>query len=85
MNSLYLKCLFEDGTVYFKLDAIKNPSDNYIYEGVEVIHEADNHWETDVYELTEEDLNEMYDDGFCDIEKEEFEEAYSNAKKHVKK
>lgn len=85
MEKIFLKCVFDDGTVYFKLVTIADPEDEYIYEGLEVIYEPDNHWETDEYELTEEDLSEMYEDGFCDIDKREFDEVYAEAKKHLQK
>ena len=81
MEPLYIKSVFEDGIVYFKILAIDNPDDEYVYEGFELINE-DDHWEIDEYELTSEDLQEMYEDGFCDIEESEFVEALAVAKKH---
>ncbi len=33
MNTLYLKNEYEDGTVFFKIDRLPNPEDEYIYEG----------------------------------------------------
>ncbi len=84
MNIIYLKSIFEDGVVYFKIKPIANASE-YIYEGLEVISEDDGLWEIDEYELTQEDLAEMYEDGFCDIEAEEFEKALAEAKKSVDK
>ena len=82
MNIIYLKSIFEDGTVYFKIKSITGASD-YIYEGLEVIYEEEGSWEIDEYELTQEDLTEMYEDGFCDIEAEEFEQALKEAKKRL--
>lgn len=75
---LYLKCIFEDGLVYFKISTIENPEDEYIFEGTELIFE-DNSWSIDVYELTQEDIEEMYKDDFCNIDKEEYEEAFIKA------
>jgi hypothetical protein len=78
MESKYLKCEFEDGVVFFKINRVKDPEDEYIYEGLELLLEDDveeDKWEKDFYELTEEDLQEMYVDGFYDISKEEFEQA----------
>lgn len=83
MKELFIKSEYEDGTVYFKLKPIADPTDEYIYEGLEVMLEEGNHWEIDEYELTEEDLEEMYDDGFCNIEAKEFEQAYQTAKKEI--
>ncbi len=70
----YLKCEFEDGLVYFKIDKKDEPDEDYIYEGTELILEGEN-WELDYYELTASDLEEMYEDGFCEIEGLEFDEA----------
>lgn len=85
METLFLKSIFEDGIVYFKINLIENPDDDYIYVGEEIIQEEGNHWEIDEYELTEEDLQEMYEDGFCEIEGTEFSTAMEEAKKHVRK
>lgn len=76
-----MKSIFEDGIVYFKITPIKNPGSDYIYEGLELIYEEEEEisWEIDEYELTEEDLNEMYEDEFCDIEASEFNEAHNKA------
>jgi hypothetical protein len=63
MNTLYLKNEYEDGTVFFKIDRLPNPEDEYIYEGTEIMIE-DDLITKDEYELTEDDLQEMYDDGF---------------------
>lgn len=82
MEKFYLKCEFEDGTVYFKVSRIADPPDEYIYDALEVICEDDNHWETDEYELTSADLSEMREDGFCEIEEKEFDKAYTAARKH---
>lgn len=74
MNTLYLKNEYEDGTVFFKIDRLPNPADEYIYDGTEIMIE-DDLITKDEYELTEDDLQEMYDDGFEVIPKNEFEEA----------
>lgn len=58
-------------------------TNEYVYEGLEVLYEEEGLWEIDEYELKQEDLAEMYEDGFCKIEAEEFEEALREAKKHV--
>jgi hypothetical protein len=80
MKPIFLKSIFEDGIVYFKIKPIENPSNDYIYEGLEIIYEEeDKVWEIDEYELTAEDLKEMYEDDFCDIEEKEFQEAYKKA------
>lgn len=81
MEAKYLKSVFEDGIVYFKITPIENPTSEYIYEGLELIYEEEDgtSWEIDEYELTEEDLDEMYADEFCDIEEKEFTEAYNKA------
>lgn len=70
----YLKGEFEDGIVYFRIDQQLEAEDEYIYEGTELILEEGS-WELDFYELTEEDLQEMYEEGFCKIEGVEFDEA----------
>ncbi len=82
MNTMYLKSIFEDGIVYFKINSIMATSE-FIYEGLEVLYEEEGLWEIDEYELTQEDLDEMYEDGFFNIEAEEFEQALGEAKKHV--
>lgn len=82
METIYLKSIFEDGIVYFKIKSIATTSE-FIYEGLEVIYEEDELWEIDEYELTQEDLEEMYEDGFFDIEAEEFEQALEEARKHA--
>jgi len=74
MNTLYLKNEYEDGTVFFKIDRLPDPEDEYIYEGTEIMIEEDLITK-DEYELTEDDLQEMYDDGFEVVPKAEFEEA----------
>lgn len=81
MEVKYLKSVFEDGIVYFKITPLKAPSSEYVYEGLELIYEEEegNSWEIDEYELTEEDLDEMYEDEFCDIEEAEFIEAHNKA------
>lgn len=82
MGTMYLKSIFEDGTVYFRINS-KEADDAYIYEGLELIQEEENGWEIDEYELTEDDLQEMYEDGFCDIEESEFILALDEAQKSV--
>lgn len=84
MGEIFIKSEYEDGTVYFKLKPITDPKDEYIYEGLEVMQEEGNHWEIDEYELTEEDLEEMYEDGFCNIEAKEFEVAYQTAQREIR-
>jgi hypothetical protein len=80
METIFLKSIFEDGIVYFKIQSLENPTNDYIYEGLELIfEEEDQTWEIDEYELTSEDLAEMYEDDFCDIEEAEFTEAYKKA------
>lgn len=74
MNTLFLKNEYEDGTVYFKIEKIASPEDEYIYDGMEIMIE-DDLITKDEYELTEEDLQEMYDDGFEVIPQAEFEGA----------
>ncbi len=74
MNTLFLKNEYEDGIVFFKIDRIQNPEDEYIYDGIEIMIE-DDLITKDEYELTEEDLQEMYDDGFEVIPQAEFEGA----------
>lgn len=80
---LYLKCIFEDGLVYFKITLHKHPLDKYIYEGTELIYENDS-WSIDLYDLSQNDIEEMYEDDFCTIDKEEFEEAYLKANLNIK-
>ncbi len=81
MDVKYLKSIFEDGVVYFKISPIKEASSEYKYEGLEVMYQEEekNLWEIDEYELTDEDLEEMYEDGFCDIDEPEFTEVYNMA------
>ncbi|MDQ3393260.1 MAG: hypothetical protein M3512_03985 [Bacteroidota bacterium] len=71
---LYLKCIFEDGLVYFKINHRDQAEDEYIFEGTELIYE-EGFWTIDLYDLAQEDIEEMYKDDFCNITKEEFEEA----------
>lgn len=82
METLYLKSIFEDGVVYFKINTQKS-DDAYVYEGLELIQEEENGWEIDEYELTEDDLQEMYEDGFYDIEESEFSQALDEARRHI--
>lgn len=84
MNTIYLKSIFEDGIVYFKIKSTASANE-FIYEGLEVLYEEEGLWEIDEYELTQEDLTEMYEDGFCDIEAQEFEGALKEAQKHIGK
>ncbi len=79
MKTLFLKNEFEDGIVYFKIDRIENPEDEYIYEGTEIMIEEDLITK-DEYELTEEDLQEMYDDGFELILQSEYDKAENQYK-----
>ncbi len=74
MKTFYLKNEYEDGIVYFKIDTIADPEDEYIYDGTEIMIE-DELITKDEYELTEEDLQEMYDDGFEIIPAAEYEKA----------
>ncbi|QHT67184.1 hypothetical protein GXP67_11280 [Rhodocytophaga rosea] len=74
MQTFYLKNEYEDGTVFFKIEKIQNPEDEYIYDGTEIMIEEDT-ISKDEYELTEEDLQEMYDDGFEVVPAAEYEEA----------
>ncbi len=83
-ETLFLKCIFEDGLVYFKISVIENAEDEYIYEGIELIYEAES-WSIDQYDLTQEDIEEMYKDDFCNISKEEYEEAFLKANLNLKK
>ena len=83
-DPLYLKCIFEDGLVYFKITNLENPQDEYIYEGTELIFE-DNTWNIDYYELTHDDIQEMYEDDFCNISKDEFEDVFMKANLILKK
>lgn len=77
-ETLYLKCIFEDGLVYFKISVVDNADDEYIFEGTELIFEK-NSWAIDFYDLTREDIEEMYEDNFCNISKEEYDEAFLKA------
>lgn len=72
MPTIYLKKSFSDGTVYYKIDPIADPEDEYIYEAIEITVE-DETLGRDEFELTKEDLDEMYTDGFKPITKPEFE------------
>lgn len=83
-ETLFLKCIFQDGLVYFKISEVDHPDDEYIYEGTELIYE-NNSWSIDLYDLTQEDIEEMYEDDFCNISKEEFEEAYVKANLNLQK
>lgn len=83
-DPLYLKCIFEDGLVYFKITILENPQDDYAYEGTELIFE-DSTWSIDYYDLTPDDIEEMYEDDFCNISKEEFDEALTKANLNLKK
>jgi hypothetical protein len=74
MQTFYLKNEYEDGTVFFKIEKIQDPEDEYIYNGTEIMIEEDT-ISKDEYELTEEDLQEMYDDGFEIVPAAEYEEA----------
>ncbi|MDJ1470025.1 hypothetical protein QNI19_00635 [Cytophagaceae bacterium DM2B3-1] len=72
MPTIYLKKPFSDGAVYYKIDTISDPEDEYIYEATEIAVEEET-LGRDEFELTQEDLDEMYADGFKPISKEEFE------------
>ena len=76
MSTIYLKKQFKDGTVYYKVDPILDPEDEYVYDAVEItIETADETSGRDEFELTAEDLKEMYSDGFKEIPAAEFEKA----------
>lgn len=83
-ETLFLKCVFEDGLVYFKISVIDNAEDEYIYEGTELMFENDS-WSIDLYDLTQDDIEEMYEDDFCNISKDEFEEAFLKANLNLNK
>ncbi len=72
MSSIYLKKEFKDGTIYYRIDPIAQPDDDYIYEAVEIAVEEDT-ISRDEFELTKEDLEEMYEDGFQKIVQAEFD------------
>ena len=74
MKTFYLKNEYEDGTVFFKIEKMANPEDEYVYDATEIMIEEDMITK-DEYELTEEDLQEMYDDGFEIIPAGEYDEA----------
>lgn len=74
MKTFYLKNEYEDGTVFFKIEKMVNPEDEYIYDATEIMIEEDMITK-DEYELTEEDLQEMYNDGFEIVPVGEYEEA----------
>ncbi|MCU0353285.1 MAG: hypothetical protein MUD08_06025 [Cytophagales bacterium] len=76
MSTIYLKKQFKDGMVYYKIDPIANPEDEYVYDGVEIaVGTTDETSGRDEFELTDEDLKEMYDDGFAEIPAAEFEKV----------
>jgi hypothetical protein len=80
METKYLMCEFEDGIVYYRVEKIANPEDEFIYEGVELMkEEGDEDWQLDIYELTDEDMQEMYEDGFCDISQAEFDKVLAES------
>ena len=81
MHSLYLKCLYEDGVVYCKISPIEEPEDEYVFRGVELAQDR-GRWESDTFELTDEELEEMYEDGFQEVERKEFEEAMNEYRGH---
>jgi hypothetical protein len=74
MKTFYLKNEYEDGTVFFKIEKMENPEDEYIYDATEIMIEEEMITK-DEYELTEEDLQEMYEDGFEIMPAGEYEEA----------
>ncbi len=74
MSTIYLKKAFSDGMVYYKISPIAKPEDEYIYEAIEIAME-DETLGRDEFELTQEDLDEMYADGFAEIPKAEFDKA----------
>ncbi|MTI31274.1 hypothetical protein [Xanthovirga aplysinae] len=75
-NSIkFLKCIFEDGVVYLQIKNLSSPTDEFIYEGFELLCEEGT-WESDEYELSEADVQEMIEeDGFFEIAEDEFKEA----------
>jgi len=74
MAPIYLKKQFKDGSVYYKIDQIADPEDEYIYEAIEITVEEEI-LGRDEFELTKEDLEEMYQDGFKPIAAAEFEKV----------
>ncbi len=72
MPTIYLKKAFSDGTVYYKIDPITEPEDEYIYEATEIAIEEET-MGRDEFELSKEDLDEMYQDGFKSITQAEFD------------
>lgn len=74
MSTIYLKKAFADGTVYYKIDPITKPEDEYIYEAIEIAIEEET-LGRDEFELTQEDLDEMYADGFAAISKADFDKV----------
>ena len=74
MSIIYLKKAFSDGMVYYKIKPLTEPEDEYIYEAIEIALE-DEILGRDEFELTKEDLDEMYKDGFKEIPKAEFDKV----------
>ncbi len=71
MSVIYLKKDFTDGMVYYKIEPIANPEDEYIYDATEIAVEDETR-SRDEFELTQEDLDEMHHDGFQPITESEF-------------
>lgn len=77
-RTFYLKCDFEDGLVYFKIDPVSATPENDVFEGEELIFEEDA-WQKDRYELWQQDIDEMIDDGFFEIDEAEYQEALAES------
>jgi len=72
MATIYLKKEFSDGMVYYKIDPISEPEDEYIYEAIEIAVEEET-MGRDEFELTQEDLDEMCQDGFESVAQADFD------------
>lgn len=76
MAVTYLKKEFTDGMVYYRIEPIKDPEDEYIYDATEIAVEDDT-LSRDEFELTQEDLDEIHRDGFQAIAEAEFSKIES--------
>lgn len=84
MERLYLKNTHKKGLVYLKINPVYSSDDEFIFEGLEISTEEGS-WEMEEYELSREDLEKMYDEGFITIDEDEYEKIFAIGRLNRKK
>lgn len=84
MEQLYLKNTNNEGLIYIKINPVYSSEDEFIFEGLEITTEKGG-WEMEECELSREDLEKMYDEGFITIDQDEYEKIFAIGRLNRKK